>query len=87
MKRLLTAAILILPAGCLADTEPAPEDSCGAVELAYLVGQPAQILERTELPQPVRIIEFGQPITMDFNPERLNVRIDPAGVIDRVWCG
>lgn len=87
MNRLLTAAALLLPAGCLADPEPTPQDGCGAAELAYLVGQPGSVLQTMTFSEPVRIIDFGQPITMDMNPERLNIRKDPAGVIDRIWCG
>ena len=87
MKRFLIALSLLLPAGCLAESEPDASGSCGAAELGDLIGQPGEVLHGMKFAGPVRIIEFGQPVTMDFNPNRLNISKDPDGVIERVWCG
>lgn len=87
MKRFMIALTLLLPAGCLAQTEPEPADGCDAAQLVDLVGQPGEVLQGMKFAGPVRIIDFGQPVTMDFNPNRLNIGKDPEGVIDRVWCG
>ncbi len=89
MKRFLIAVVLVLPAGCLAQTEPGAgvKNTCGAAELVGLVGQPGSILQTTKFAGPVRILEPDQPMTMDFNPERLNIQKDRAGNIARVWCG
>ncbi|MCR8546373.1 I78 family peptidase inhibitor [Salipiger sp. P9] len=35
----------------------------------------------------IRVVREGQPMTMEFNPERLNIETDDAGVILRVFCG
>lgn len=35
----------------------------------------------------VRVIKPGQPVTMDFRADRLNVEVDDQGVIVRIHCG
>ena len=35
----------------------------------------------------VRVIKPGQPVTMDFRADRLNVEIDEQGAIVRISCG
>lgn len=87
MKRFLIALACLLPVGCLPQPETDAEKACGAAELAYLVGQSGSVLDAMRFAGPVRILDWNQPMTMDFNPERLNIRKDEAGVIDRVWCG
>ena len=89
MKRFLFTLALLLPAGCLAQTETGAgtKNACGASELAYLVGQPASVLETMRFAGPLRILEPDQPMTMDFNPERMNIQKDENGVIARIWCG
>jgi hypothetical protein len=63
-------------------------DTCGAKALQYLVGRP-----RTEIPVPVdltrrRVTCTTCPVTMDFNPERLNILYDQeTGLVRQVKCG
>lgn len=64
-----------------------PTDSCGALRLQGLVGQPAEVLESIRFTQPVRVVGPGQPVTMDFNPQRLNVETTDADRIKRLACG
>jgi hypothetical protein len=68
---------------------PAPaQDACGAAGLQALVGRP-----RTEIPVPVdpnrqRVACTTCPVTMDFNPNRLNFFFDAqTGLIKEVRCG
>lgn len=70
---------------------PAPKadpDTCGAKDLQYLVGRP-----KTEIPVPVnprnrRVTCTTCPITMDFNPQRVNIFFDQAsGIVKEVKCG
>lgn len=84
-----------LVAGCVETAAPPPiaiepplgEDTCGlapAQTLIALDSSTVAILQRTA---PVRIIGPDQPVTMDYNPERLNVFTNAAGRIERVTCG
>ncbi|WP_304170105.1 I78 family peptidase inhibitor [Phenylobacterium aquaticum] len=67
---------------------PKPVDMCGAIDAQKLVGRP-----RTEIPVPVlpslqRVACTTCPVTMDFNPRRLNFFYDAeTGLIKEVRCG
>jgi hypothetical protein len=67
---------------------PVAEDSCGASALQHLIGRP-----RSEAPAPVkpelqRVACTTCAVTMDFNPERLNIFFnEKTGLIERVSCG
>jgi len=91
MKRHVIAFVLLplLAAGCVVPIpDPGdPVDACGASELQYLVGKPGVMLDGMRFSQEVRVIEFGMAVTMDYNPERLNIQLDRLDVIERVSCG
>jgi len=63
-------------------------DTCGARPMQSLIGHP-----RTEVPVPVRperqrVICTTCPMTMDYNPERLNFLFDATtGLIKEIRCG
>ncbi len=68
---------------------PPPEpDRCGAAALQRLVGRP-----RSEIPVPVdpglqRVACTSCPVTMDFDPKRLNFFFDAdTGIIREIRCG
>jgi len=84
MKAIFALSALALVGGCYAQVAQA---DCGAQELQDLIGQPSSVLSTMRFADPVRILEFGQPMTMDHNPDRLNIQSDSNGVISRVWCG
>lgn len=73
-------------AACVADDAP-PPDGCGAAELQGLVGQPQSVLETMRFSQDLRVIPPGTAVTMDYREDRLNIDLDEAGQITRVWCG
>lgn len=87
--------LLALPfalSACVVEGTPPPAtmpdpDACGASGLQGLVGQDRRVLGAMTLPEPVRIIEPGMPVTEDFRAERLNVWIATGGRIERVTCG
>lgn len=91
------AALLVLTlAACTPDSgpvvgvTPAPDDTagaCGAFGLQDLVGQPVKALETMRFDQVVRIIRPDTAVTMDYAAERLNIEVDEADVITRVFCG
>lgn len=95
MKLHVIAFVLapVLAAGCVVPVPvpvPDPGDtggSCGADELQYLVGKPGVMLDGMRFSQEVRVIEFGMAVTMDYNPDRLNIQLDRLDVIERVSCG
>ena len=71
-----------------ADAAPAAgEDACGAAGLQSLVGTSVGSLDPATLPEPRRVIFFGQAVTMDFRAERLNVEIGKDDKVARVFCG
>jgi len=70
------------------DDDSPSADACNARGHQRLVGRP-----RSEIPVPVkpqlqRVACLGCPITMDYNPERLNFFFDEkTGIIKEVRCG
>ena len=84
LKLIALGLLLLGSAACVPETQ---SNSCGATGLGALIGQDRTVLHTKKFATPLRVVEFGQPITMDFNPERLNIDIDKNGLISRVWCG
>jgi hypothetical protein len=77
---------LVSLAGC----EPVPvqgADSCGAAGFQSLVGKAESDFAAITFPGPVRMIRPGQPVTMDFREDRLNVEFDKNGRVARIFCG
>ena len=64
---------------------PAGPDTCGAAAYASLVGQDAP--SALIVPQPKRVYRIGDPITMDLNPQRINVQLNDQNVIAAITCG
>lgn len=64
-----------------------PETACDAPGLQQLHGQPQTVLQTMKFSGPVRIIQPGMAVTMDYNAARLNIEIDRAGLIARIFCG
>jgi hypothetical protein len=62
------------------------EDLCKAAEYASLIGaNAAAVTLPADLPH--RIYKLGDPVTMDYRPDRLNIVTDADGVITEVKCG
>ncbi|MBE2275038.1 MAG: hypothetical protein IAE87_01950 [Rhodobacteraceae bacterium] len=74
------------PAAPIAPPEPDP-DACGAAALQGLVGQDRSVLATMRFDRPVRVVEHGMAVTMDFSAERLNFWLTKAGKIETVTCG
>lgn len=62
-------------------------DTCGAGPLQDLVGQDRAVLSGMRFVQVLRVYEEGQPVTMDLNPDRLNIQYSKRGKIQSVTCG
>lgn len=93
MKRLLICLPLMAcaasgPQGSGAPRVPdANADTCNAGKYAYLVGADRDVLEKTLILQPVRIVTPGQAVTMDFLATRLNIALDEKETVVRLSCG
>jgi len=88
MKAQIAAVLCLVlsTAACVAD-DASPPDACGASALQDLVGQPGSVLETMRFSQDLRVIPPGTAVTMDYREDRLNIDLDEAGQITRVWCG
>lgn len=89
MRKLALLPLLAL-AACVepappAEPEPAP-DLCNATAMQGLVGQPASVLQTMMLRAGTRVINSGDPVTMDFRPDRMNVEIGANGRIEKIAC-
>jgi hypothetical protein len=89
---ILGPALALTIAACAEMQAPSEEAvaegrSCGADERQDWVGQSVAALNEIELPEGTRVLFPSTPATMDFNPERLNVSVDAADTIARVYCG
>lgn len=74
--------------GDVADAVPIAEElaPCGGGEVQDLIGQPVSGL-RDRFPDGTRIIPAGGLIAQEYSPKRMNVDLDGAGGIARIWCG
>jgi hypothetical protein len=96
MDRFLTSLAFIGSLALAACVEPAPippspsqpvEDTCGASEFQYLVGQDVSPVFAVTFTQPIRIIRPGDSVTMDFSEERMNFNLDDKDIVLSVTCG
>ena len=62
-------------------------DTCGLAEFQDLIGENESVVMATVFVNPTRIIHPGDSVTMDFNPERINFRVGPGGLIEQITCG
>lgn len=58
---------------------------CPAPAFQEFVGQP-YANARFDWPS-LRVIRPGDPVTRDYRQDRLNIDLDEADVITRIWCG
>jgi hypothetical protein len=81
---LLSACVPVIPG-----TPPpvGPGDACGAAQLQVLLGQPVTVLPDIGPWSTIRVIRPGQAVTMDYSETRLNVEVDAADRIIRIFCG
>lgn len=83
----------LLVAGCNAvpasNNAPAQRvsgpDTCNAGAYQSLIGQDAVV--ELSLPEPKRSYRLGDPVTTDFNPARLNIKLDDTDTIVAIDCG
>lgn len=90
------AALALLPLSAAPalplKAEPASTDTCSLALTERFIGAQAvaqvrHAVQQVARPHPVRWIAPGQAITLDQNPQRLNVITDEAGRIAVMRCG
>lgn len=89
MTRLMLLLALAVPLALAACENESSGDvaACPAGELTEYVGQPESAADEIAYDGTVRVIQPGMVITMEFNPDRLNIEIDEDGRIARIYCG
>ena len=95
MRKMFAIAALMpmALAACVIETPTPPPgevpaaNACGATGLQWLVGRPVSELNRVQLANQPRILTPGSVMTMDYRAERLNVELDNASRIIRLFCG
>ena len=67
---------------------PAGPDQCGAAAHQWLVGRSHAEVPPRPPSRMFRVYATGQPITMDYSEQRLNIEYDPrTHRVVRVYCG
>lgn len=88
--RLFPISLVIAPllAACMADQPAtAPAKDCRAGSYAELIGAPLNAFNADQAAGPVRILPPGAAMTMDHNPNRLNIHHDSGKRITQITCG
>lgn len=94
----LTIALPLLLSACAGTPtattpEPAPlAGRCNAAPAQFAVGRNADAALENEArtrasAKIARVLKPNQVVTMEFNPERLNLSVDESGRVTRVNCG
>lgn len=90
MRLLIPVSLAALSlAACATEptTEPPMEDACQASAFQWLLQRPRADIPAA-LPTPNRVVADNQPVTMDYNPERLNIVWNhETGRVEHVRCG
>lgn len=64
-----------------------PVESCGAEDMAHLVGLQRAQLENIAFSQPHRILGPNDAATQDYRADRVNFYLDDGGTLVRIACG
>lgn len=63
------------------------DDTCGAASYVSLIGQPAADAKAISRRNPVRVLEEGGIMSLEYNASRLNFRTSAAGRVSELFCG
>ncbi|MBU2943401.1 I78 family peptidase inhibitor [Shimia thalassica] len=90
MKRFIFVPLIGLTA-CLETGENTVEmkgsETCDPAAFEFLIGQQEESMPGILTPDELRVLKPNSVMTMDHNPERLNVFLDDGGTINKVTCG
>lgn len=87
--------VLVLALGACAELKPGAPGATGGTAAGTCpaeahqdwVGKRVDVLNDVDLPEGARVLFPTTPATMDFREDRLNVAVDKADTITRVYCG
>ncbi|NOX41951.1 MAG: hypothetical protein GXP05_16070 [Alphaproteobacteria bacterium] len=71
------------------DVSQPPEipNACGSEKYQIMIGKTRLDVEEIGIEPPIRIIPYGNFVTLEFVPNRINFRLDERGLVVRVYCG
>lgn len=78
------------PGTASADTTPmAGMENPPACDYPHWIGQPGEAVEKdlNAMGASYRLLPPGSAMTMDYQPDRINVEMNENGVVTRVFCG
>ena len=81
-----------VPPSSIPAASPADALACDSAKAQWTLGNPADaaLLEKARAnagAELARILSPGQAVTMEYRAERLNLRVNEAGVVQSVNCG
>ncbi len=85
LPRAMLAIAFIAIAACT--PRESAEPTCPAPQMQDLIGEPLAAISFDDLHAPHRIIGPDMAVTMDWNPDRLNIEHDAGEIITRIHCG
>ena len=83
----LTPLILAACQPVVTPATPPEDDACNASGWTWLIGETVDVVAASTFPAPTRVVGPGDPVTMDFLPNRLNIIYDERGIVTDVYCG
>ena len=86
MRVIISFLVGVVLMGCsYADDKKVSE--CKAEEYQYLIGENIENVNNMDFEGKVRIIKPNMMVDRQFIPQRLNIRVDEEGKIERIYCG
>jgi hypothetical protein len=69
------------------EVTPPITGNCGMESLQHYVGQPRTSVPRSAMPDLYRVVGPNSPVTMDYRPNRLTIRVNDQDVVESMACG
>lgn len=60
---------------------------CGMEDVQHYVGEPRVDVPRSAMPDNYRVVGPDTPVTMDYRPDRLTIRVNERDVVESMACG
>lgn len=86
MTRTRLFLLPLMLTACAPQVMPLPDDACGAGGYQNLVGRHSSAFTLPGGPE-FRHYKTGDPVTLDYNPSRVNFEYDDKGYLIGVNCG